>query len=82
MFVSSKTHFRQDKKSALKRLKPAPTRDVSQNLSVHLNSSKRLVMEKIQIELNTVDNMDVEGPEPAPCKFYLFKNMLACERVT
>ncbi|XP_076299815.1 nuclear polyadenosine RNA-binding 2 isoform X1 [Lasioglossum baleicum] len=42
-----------DKKQTLKRLKPAAVRDVGQNLSVHLNSNKRLVMEKIQVELNT-----------------------------
>ncbi|XP_053973741.1 zinc finger CCCH domain-containing protein 14-like isoform X2 [Hylaeus volcanicus] len=42
-----------DKKQTLKRLKPGPVRDVGQNLSVHLNSNKRLVMEKIQVELNT-----------------------------
>ncbi|XP_012232334.1 zinc finger CCCH domain-containing protein 14 [Linepithema humile] len=53
-----------DKKPVLKRLKPAPARDVSQNLSVHFNSSKRLVMEKIQVELNTVDNLDAEDIEP------------------
>lgn len=55
-----------DKKPVLKRLKPAPARDVSQNLSVHFNSSKRLVMEKIQVELNTVDNLDVEDAQPEP----------------
>ncbi|XP_032670292.1 uncharacterized protein LOC116843722 isoform X2 [Odontomachus brunneus] len=55
-----------DKKPVLKRLKPASTRDVSQNLSVHLNSTKRLVMEKIQIELNTSNNLDTEDAEPAP----------------
>ncbi|XP_043251541.1 zinc finger CCCH domain-containing protein 14 isoform X1 [Colletes gigas] len=42
-----------DKKQTLKRLKPAAVRDVGQNLSVHLNSNKRFVMEKIQVELNT-----------------------------
>ncbi|KOC61586.1 Zinc finger CCCH domain-containing protein 14 [Habropoda laboriosa] len=42
-----------DKKQTLKHLKPAAVRDVGQNLSVHLNSNKRLVMEKIQVELNT-----------------------------
>ncbi|XP_076395503.1 nuclear polyadenosine RNA-binding 2 isoform X3 [Megachile rotundata] len=42
-----------DKKQMLKRLKPAAARDVGQTLSVHLNSNKRLVMEKIQVELNT-----------------------------
>ncbi|XP_015436185.1 PREDICTED: uncharacterized protein LOC107191619 isoform X2 [Dufourea novaeangliae] len=42
-----------EKKQTLKRLKPAAVRDVGQNLSVHLNSNKRLVMEKIQVELNT-----------------------------
>lgn len=55
-----------DKKPVLKRLKPAPARDVSQNLSVHFNSSKRLVMEKIQVELNTVDHLDVEDVEHEP----------------
>lgn len=55
----------------LKRLKPTPARDVSQNLSVHFNSNKRLVMEKIQVELNTVDNLDTEDVEP--CKFYLLR---------
>ncbi|KAM0731215.1 Zinc finger CCCH domain-containing protein 14 [Formica fusca] len=53
-----------DKKPVLKRLKPTPARDVSQNLSVHFNSNKRLVMEKIQVELNTVDNLDTEDVEP------------------
>ncbi|XP_076222060.1 nuclear polyadenosine RNA-binding 2 isoform X2 [Nomia melanderi] len=42
-----------DKKQTLKRLRLAAVRDVGQNLSVHLNSNKRLVMEKIQVELNT-----------------------------
>ncbi|XP_006607891.1 zinc finger CCCH domain-containing protein 14 [Apis dorsata] len=42
-----------EKKQTLKHLKPATVRDVGQNLSVHLNSNKRLVMEKIQVELNT-----------------------------
>ncbi|XP_011708232.1 PREDICTED: zinc finger CCCH domain-containing protein 14 [Wasmannia auropunctata] len=55
-----------EKKPVLKRLKPAPARDVSQNLSVHFNSSKRLVMEKIQVELNTIDHLDVEDVEPEP----------------
>ncbi|KAG5325166.1 ZC3HE protein, partial [Pseudoatta argentina] len=55
-----------DKKPVLKRLKPAPARDVSQNLSVHFNSSKRLVMEKIQVELNTVDHLDVEDVDHEP----------------
>ncbi|XP_014473742.1 PREDICTED: zinc finger CCCH domain-containing protein 14 isoform X2 [Dinoponera quadriceps] len=55
-----------EKKLVLKRLKPASMRDMSQNLSVHLNSTKRLVMEKIQIELNTSDNLDTEDAEPAP----------------
>ncbi|EZA58340.1 Zinc finger CCCH domain-containing protein [Ooceraea biroi] len=55
-----------DKKPVLKRLKPAPARDVSQNLSVHFNSSKRLVMEKIQVELNTVDNLDAEDTQHEP----------------
>ncbi|XP_048264666.1 zinc finger CCCH domain-containing protein 14 isoform X1 [Bombus terrestris] len=43
----------QEKKQTVKHLKPAAVRDVGQNLSVHLNSNKRLVMEKIQVELNT-----------------------------
>ncbi|XP_076238781.1 nuclear polyadenosine RNA-binding 2 [Calliopsis andreniformis] len=51
-----------DKKQTLKRLKPAAVRDVGQNLSVHLNSNKRLVMEKIQVELNT----DVSETKPKP----------------
>ncbi|XP_012531632.2 LOW QUALITY PROTEIN: zinc finger CCCH domain-containing protein 14 [Monomorium pharaonis] len=55
-----------DKKPVLKRLKPAPARDVSQNLSVHFNSNKRLVMEKIQVELNTIDHPDVEDVEHEP----------------
>nr|XP_033339233.1 zinc finger CCCH domain-containing protein 14-like [Megalopta genalis] len=42
-----------DKKQTLKHLKPTVVREVGQNLSVHLNSNKRLVMEKIQVELNT-----------------------------
>ncbi|XP_078051864.1 nuclear polyadenosine RNA-binding 2 [Augochlora pura] len=42
-----------DKKQILKHLKPTAVREVGQNLSVHLNSNKRLVMEKIQVELNT-----------------------------
>ncbi|XP_017758806.1 PREDICTED: zinc finger CCCH domain-containing protein 14 isoform X2 [Eufriesea mexicana] len=45
--------FSQEKKQTLKHLKLAAVRDVGQNLSVHLNSNKRLVMEKIQVELNT-----------------------------
>lgn len=28
-------------------------------------------MEKIQIELNTADSLDMEEAEPAPCKFYI-----------
>ncbi|KAL6255137.1 hypothetical protein P5V15_013471 [Pogonomyrmex californicus] len=55
-----------DKKPVVKRLKPAPARDVSQNLSVHFNSSKRLVMEKIQVELNTVDSLDMDDVEHEP----------------
>ncbi|XP_012245385.1 zinc finger CCCH domain-containing protein 14 isoform X1 [Bombus impatiens] len=43
----------QEKKQTLKHLKSPAVRDVGQNLSVHLNSNKRLVMEKIQVELNT-----------------------------
>lgn len=27
-------------------------------------------MEKIQVELNTVDNLDVEDAQPEPCKFH------------
>ncbi|XP_076763188.1 nuclear polyadenosine RNA-binding 2 [Xylocopa sonorina] len=42
-----------EKKQTLKHRKLAAVRDVGQNLSVHLNSNKRLVMEKIQVELNT-----------------------------
>lgn len=45
--------FSQEKKQTLKHLKSAAVRDMGQNLSVHLNSNKRLVMEKIQVELNT-----------------------------
>lgn len=43
-------------------------------------------MEKIQVELNTVDNLDAEDIEPEPCKFYLHAKtwflVLAFERVT
>ncbi|KAG7199663.1 hypothetical protein KM043_014256 [Ampulex compressa] len=55
-----------DKKPALKRLKPAVARDVGQNLSVHLNANKRLVMEKIQVELNTIDVADAEPKSYVP----------------
>ncbi|XP_029041496.2 zinc finger CCCH domain-containing protein 14 isoform X1 [Osmia bicornis bicornis] len=56
-----------DKKQTLKRLKPAPVRDVGQNLSVHLNSNKRLVMEKIQVELNTdITEMKAKPYVPQP----------------
>lgn len=54
----------QEKKQTVKHLKPAAVRDVGQNLSVHLNSNKRLVMEKIQVELNT----DVSESKSKPCK--------------
>ncbi|XP_020287077.1 zinc finger CCCH domain-containing protein 14 [Pseudomyrmex gracilis] len=48
-------------------LKPALARGVSQNLSILVgNSNKRLVMEKIQVELNTVDNQEAEDVEPEP----------------
>lgn len=59
--------FSQEKKQTLKHLKPAAVRDVGQNLSVHLNSNKRLVMEKIQVELNT----DVSESKSKPCKYVL-----------
>lgn len=51
-----------EKKQAMKHLKPVTVREMGQNLSVHLNSNKRLVMEKIQVELN----MDLEDLKPEP----------------
>lgn len=57
--------FSQEKKQTLKHLKPTTVRDVGQNLSVHLNSNKRLVMEKIQVELNT----DVSESKSKPCEY-------------
>ncbi|CAD1477683.1 unnamed protein product [Heterotrigona itama] len=57
--------FSQEKKQTLKHLKSAAVRDIGQNLSVHLNSNKRLVMEKIQVELNTdVIVRSVDVPQP------------------
>lgn len=55
-----------EKKPALKRVKPAVPRDVGQNLSVYFNASKRLVMEKIQVELNTVDTTEDESKPYIP----------------
>lgn len=42
-------------------------RSASQNLAVCFNANKRLVMEKIQVELTTSNTM--ENNEPEPCKF-------------
>ncbi|XP_043485490.1 zinc finger CCCH domain-containing protein 14 [Polistes fuscatus] len=53
-----------EKKPVLKRLRPAaPSRELSQSLSVRFNANKRLVMEKIQVELNTADSVESE-PKP------------------
>nr|KAF7400159.1 hypothetical protein H0235_015896 [Vespula pensylvanica] len=52
-----------EKKPVLKRLRPAPSRELSQSLSVRFNANKRLVMEKIQVELNTTDSVESE-PKP------------------
>ncbi|CAG5102486.1 Similar to ZC3H14: Zinc finger CCCH domain-containing protein 14 (Bos taurus) [Cotesia congregata] len=52
-----------DKKPVLKRLQPINMRTSGQNFSVHLNATKRLVMEKIQVELTTSDSNRTE-PEP------------------
>ncbi|XP_047366417.1 zinc finger CCCH domain-containing protein 14 [Vespa velutina] len=49
-----------EKKPVLKRLRPAPSRELSQSLSVRFNANKRLVMEKIQVELNTTDQAESE----------------------
>lgn len=57
--------FSQEKKQTLKHLKSAAVRDMGQNLSVHLNSNKRLVMEKIQVELNT----DVSESKSKSCEY-------------
>lgn len=43
------------------------TREIDQNLSVHINATKRLVMEKIQVELTNSDTRDNDDPEP--CEF-------------
>ncbi|XP_057331230.1 zinc finger CCCH domain-containing protein 14 [Microplitis mediator] len=52
-----------DKKPVLKRLQPMNMRASGKNFSVHLNATKRLVMEKIQVELTTSDTNQIE-PEP------------------
>ena len=57
--------FSQEKKQTLKHLKSAAVWDMGQNLSVHLNSNKRLVMEKIQVELNT----DVSESKSKSCEY-------------
>ncbi|XP_015587837.1 zinc finger CCCH domain-containing protein 14 [Cephus cinctus] len=41
-----------DKKPLVKPLKPASSREVDQNLLVHLNASKRLVMRKIRVDIS------------------------------
>ncbi|XP_012256699.2 zinc finger CCCH domain-containing protein 14 [Athalia rosae] len=51
-----------EKTTAPKRPTPSGMRE-GQNLSVRLNSTKRLVMEKIQVELTTGE-ADIENPEP------------------
>lgn len=43
-------------------------RPPGQNLAVHLNANKRLVMEKIQVELTTNDGE--ENEETEPCEYY------------
>lgn len=55
-----------EKKPAPKRIKLAGPRDVGQNLSVHFNASKRLVMEKIQVELNTADTTEEDSKSYVP----------------
>lgn len=47
-------------------------RTANQNLAVHFNANKRLVMEKIQVELTTTDT--VKNNEPEPCRF-IFLNI-------
>lgn len=42
-------------------------REVGQNLSVRLNATKRVVMEKIQVELTNPESLS--DTEPEPCKF-------------
>lgn len=51
-----------EKTTAVKRSAASAIRE-GQNLSVRLNSSKRLVMEKIQVELTTGES-DIDHPEP------------------
>lgn len=51
-------------KPPLKRPKSSGSWTGGQNLSVHLDSQKRFVMENIQIELTTVTNKDTK-----PCKY-------------
>ncbi|KAK0180206.1 hypothetical protein PV327_005872 [Microctonus hyperodae] len=53
-----------ENKMALKRLRPASMRSASQNLAVCFNANKRLVMEKIQVELTTSNTMENNEPEP------------------
>ncbi|XP_012278563.1 zinc finger CCCH domain-containing protein 14 isoform X2 [Orussus abietinus] len=55
-----------DKKPALKNLKNHMAWEIGQNLSVHLNSSKRFVMEKIQVELTTEESSDNKSDSYVP----------------
>lgn len=47
------------------------------NFSVHLNATKRLVMEKIQVELTTSDTNQIE---PEPCKYIFFLKYINCKK--
>ncbi|KAF7996463.1 hypothetical protein HCN44_002095 [Aphidius gifuensis] len=55
-----------EKNPVLKRPMPSGTnaREVGQNLSVRLNATKRLVMEKIQVELTNPESLSDTEPEP------------------
>ncbi|XP_015124536.1 zinc finger CCCH domain-containing protein 14 isoform X2 [Diachasma alloeum] len=53
-----------EKMPIVKQLRTSRTREIAQNLSVHLNSTKRLVMEKIQVELTNPDTGVNDDPEP------------------
>ncbi|XP_066601244.1 zinc finger CCCH domain-containing protein 14 isoform X2 [Prorops nasuta] len=48
------------KKSLSTRLKPSipKTKEITKNLAINLSASKRMVMEKIQVELHTLKNVD------------------------
>ncbi|XP_063993148.1 zinc finger CCCH domain-containing protein 14 [Diachasmimorpha longicaudata] len=53
-----------EKMAIVKPLRSTRTREIAKNLSVHLNATKRLVMEKIQVELTNLDTGVNNDPEP------------------